>query len=59
MEQENKLQIPKEIIFWVGELYLNQKLAQEQTDLANIEIAKLNTVLSTCKCERKDEKDAG
>ena len=55
MEQKNKLQLPKEIIFWVGELYLNQKLAQEQTDLANIEIAKLNTILSKCKCERKDD----
>jgi len=55
MDEQKKIALPQNFILWMGELYLNQKLAQEQVDLANIEIAKLNKLLSTCKCERKDD----
>jgi len=55
---ENKKQpiaVPKNFVMWVGELYLNQKVVEEQVDLANQEIIKLNGLLSTCKCERKED----
>ena len=44
----------EQVAKWLGELQINMKLAQEQIELLSQENARLNALLSTCKCERED-----
>ena len=48
-----------QVIKWMGTDQVNLRLALEQIDLLNQEINRLNALLSTCKCERKDAENSG
>jgi len=56
--EEKRISIDK-VALWIGEKEINLKLAYEQIDILTKENLRLSGLLSTCKCERKDEKDTG
>jgi len=43
------------VALWLGWNQININLAKEQIDLLTKENIKLNRLLSTCKCERKED----
>ena len=45
----------QEACMWFGELHLSFKLAQRQVELLTAENARLNTLLSKCKCQVENE----
>ena len=52
--EEKRISIDK-VALWIGEKEINLKLAYEQIDILTKENIKLNRLLSTCKCERKED----
>ena len=52
--EEKRLSIDR-VALWIGEKEINLKLAYEQIDILTKENLRLSGLLSTCKCERKDD----
>ena len=48
-----------QLVKWMGADRLEFRMLQEQINLLSQENARLNKLLSTCKCERKDDENKG